>query len=76
MTTFASKVQSRSVARAKTKRTFALLKFPAKVLALTVPVVLLGGSVALATGSLPPSAQAAASRALSSLGISVPTTAE
>jgi hypothetical protein len=69
---FAANVQSRPVVRAKTKRTFELLKIPAKVLALTVPVVLLGGSVALATGSLPTSAQAAASRALSSFGISVP----
>ncbi len=72
VTVFAATVQSRQVSRAKTKRTFALLKIPAKVLALTVPVVLLGGSVALATGSLPTSAQATASRALSSLGISVP----
>lgn len=72
VTTFAAKVQSRPAVRARTKRPFALLKFPAKVLALTVPVVFLGGSVAVATGSLPPSAQAAASRALSSLGISVP----
>jgi hypothetical protein len=72
VTTFAARVQSRPVVPARAQRRFALLKFPAKVLALTVPVVFLGGSVAVATGSLPPSAQAAASRALSSLGISVP----
>ena len=72
VTTFAATVRSRPVVRAKAKRTFAFPKFPAKVLALAAPVVLVGGSVATATDSLPPSAQAAVSRALSSLGISVP----
>jgi len=71
VTTFAAKVRSRPV-RARTKRTFAFPKFSAKVLALTAPVVLLGGGVAAGTDSLPPSAQAVVSRALSSLGISVP----
>jgi len=72
VTAFAAKVRARPVVRARTKGTFAFPKFPAKVLALAAPVVLLGGGVAAATGSLPPSAQAAVSRALSSLGISVP----
>jgi len=72
VTTFAAKARSRPVIRAKSKRTFAFPKFPAKVLALAAPVVLLAGGVAAATDSLPPSAQAAVSRALSSLGISVP----
>jgi len=70
--TFAARVRSRPIVRERTKRTFAFPKFPARVLALAAPVVLLGGSVAAGTDSLPPSAQAAVSRALSSLGISVP----
>jgi hypothetical protein len=72
VTAFAAHARSRSVARTRTKRTFAFSKFPVKVLALAVPVVLLGGGVATATGSLPSSAQAAVSRALSTVGISVP----
>ena len=38
--TFAAKVRSRPIVRARTKRTFAFPKFPAKVLALAAPVVL------------------------------------
>ncbi len=68
----AARVRSRPIVRERTKRTFAFPKFPARVLALAAPVVLLGGGVAAGTDSLPPSAQAAVSRALSSLGIWVP----
>lgn len=72
VTAFAAKVRSRPVVPARTKRTFAFPKFSAKVLALTAPVVLLGGGVAAGTNSLPPPAQAVVARALSSIGISVP----
>lgn len=70
VTRFAEKVRARPVLR--TKRALAFPKFAAKVLALAAPVVLLAGGVVAATGSLPPSAQAAVSGALSNLGISVP----
>jgi hypothetical protein len=73
VSSFAARVRARRVVRPKTKRTLAFPKFPAKVLALVAPVVVLVGGVAAATDSLPPSAQAAVSQVLSSIGISVPT---
>jgi hypothetical protein len=72
VTAFAARARHCPVVRAQTKRPFAFPKFPAKVLAVFAPIFLLGGGVAAATGSLPPSAQAVVSKALSSLGISVP----
>src|SRR5579863_3426406 len=72
VTSFAAKVRACPVVRVRTKRTLPFQTFPAKVLALATPFALLGGGVAAATGSLPAPAQAAVSRVLSSVGISVP----
>ncbi len=72
VTTFATRVRSRSAARVRTRRALSFPKVPLRVLALAAPIILLGGGVATATGSLPSSAQAAMSRTLSSVGISVP----
>jgi hypothetical protein len=72
VTAFAAKARACPVVRARNKRILPFQTFPAKVLAVATPFVLLGGGVATATGSLPAPAQAAVSRVLSSLGISVP----
>jgi hypothetical protein len=69
---FAARARACSALRARTKRMLPFQTFPAKVLAVAIPFVLLGGGVATATGSLPASAQAAVSRVLSTIGISVP----